>query len=95
MRFGECSARHIGLFRQNGADLGVKYAVNYIGAFEKALATEARHHQSQGSSAVTFIWWRRTTHYGLRHIDCGDWDRRAARPWSQGHWGKFEIVVWT
>jgi len=35
------------------AKLKVKNAVNYIGAFEKALASEARHHQADGVICVT------------------------------------------
>jgi len=55
------------------AKLKVKNAVNYIGAFEKALATEARHHRADGVICGHIHTAAMHDDFGLRYINCGDW----------------------
>jgi len=55
------------------AKLKVKNAVNYIGAFEKALATEARHHRAEGVICGHIHTAAMYDDYGLRYVNCGDW----------------------
>jgi UDP-2,3-diacylglucosamine pyrophosphatase LpxH len=76
------------------AKLKVKNAVNYIGAFEKALATEARHHQADGVICGHIHTAAMHDHYGLRYINCGDWVESCTAV-AEGHDGKFEIITWT
>ncbi len=76
------------------AKLKVKNAVNYIGAFEKALATEARHHQAEGVICGHIHMAAMHDDYGLRYINCGDWVESCSAV-VEGHDGNFEIIVWT
>jgi UDP-2,3-diacylglucosamine pyrophosphatase LpxH len=76
------------------AKLKVKNAVNYIGAFEKALATEARHHRADGVICGHIHTAAMHDDYGLRYINCGDWVESCTAV-VEGHDGKFEIITWT
>jgi UDP-2,3-diacylglucosamine pyrophosphatase LpxH len=76
------------------AKLKVKNAVNYIGAFEKALATEARHHQADGVICGHIHTAAMHDDYGLRYINCGDWVESCTAV-AEGHDGRFEIITWT
>jgi UDP-2,3-diacylglucosamine pyrophosphatase LpxH len=76
------------------AKLKVKNAVNYIGAFEKALATEARHHQADGVICGHIHTSAMHDDYGLRYINCGDWVESCTAV-AEGHDGRFEIITWT
>ena len=51
----------------------VKNAVNFIGAFEKALATEAKHHEADGVICGHIHTAALHDDFGLRYINCGDW----------------------
>ncbi len=55
------------------AKLKVKNAVNFIGAFEKALATEAKHHRVDGVICGHIHTAAMHDDFGLRYINCGDW----------------------
>ena len=71
----------------------VKNAVNYIGAFEKALATEAKRHNVDG-----VIWGHIHTaaihdDFGLRYINCGDWVESCTAV-VENEDGTFEIITW-
>ena len=55
------------------AKLKVKNAVNYIGAFEKTLAAEARRHGVDGVICGHIHHAAIRDEYGLRYINCGDW----------------------
>jgi UDP-2,3-diacylglucosamine pyrophosphatase LpxH len=76
------------------AKLKVKNAVNYIGAFEKALATEARHHGVDGVICGHIHTAALHDEFGLRYINCGDWVESCTAV-AEGHDGKFEIITWT
>jgi len=68
--------------------------VNYIGAFEKALATEARHHRVDGVICGHIHTAAMHDDYGLRYVNCGDWVESCTAV-VEGHDGKFEIISWT
>ena len=55
------------------AKLKVKNAVNYIGAFEQALSTEAARHKADGVICGHIHTAAMHDDYGLRYINCGDW----------------------
>jgi len=76
------------------AKLKVKNAVNYIGAFEKALATEARHHRAEGVICGHIHTAAMHDDYGLRYINCGDWVESCTAV-AERHDGQFEILTWT
>ena len=76
------------------AKLKVKNAVNYIGAFEKALATEARHHQSDGVICGHIHYATIHDDFGLRYINCGDWVESCTAV-AEHDDGRFEIITWT
>jgi len=76
------------------AKLKVKSAVNYIGAFEQALAAEARRHETDG--VICGHIHHATIHdeAGIRYMNCGDWVESctALAEHDDGH---FEIITWT
>ena len=76
------------------AKLKVKNAVNYIGAFEKALATEAKHHQVDGVICGHIHTAAMHDDFGLRYINCGDWVESCTAV-AEHHDGRFEIITWT
>ena len=76
------------------AKLKVKNAVNYIGAFEKALATEAKNHHAGGVICGHIHTAALHDEYGLRYINCGDWVESCTAV-AEGYDGKFEIITWT
>ncbi len=76
------------------AKLKVKNAVNYIGAFEKALATEAKHHQAEGVICGHIHTAAMHDNYGLRYINCGDWVESCTAV-AECYDGRFEIITWT
>jgi len=76
------------------AKLKVKNAVNYIGAFEKALAAEAKRHQADGVICGHIHTPAMHDDYGLRYINCGDWVESCTAV-GEGHNGRFEIITWT
>jgi UDP-2,3-diacylglucosamine pyrophosphatase LpxH len=76
------------------AKLKVKNAVNYIGAFEKALATEARHHRAEGVICGHIHTAAMHDDYGLRYVNCGDWVESCTAV-AERHDGRFEVITWT
>jgi len=75
------------------AKLKVKNAVNYIGAFEKALATEAKHHEADGVICGHIHTAALHDEFGLRYINCGDWVESCTLV-AEHDDGKFEIITW-
>src|SRR4029077_8379162 len=76
------------------AKLKVKNAVNYIGAFEKALASEAKHHHADGVICGHIHYATMHDDFGLRYINCGDWVESCTAV-AEREDGKFEIITWT
>jgi len=72
----------------------VKNAVNYIGAFEKALATEAQRHQADGVICGHIHTAALHDDFGLRYVNCGDWVESCTAV-GERHDGGFEIITWT
>ncbi len=72
----------------------VKNAVNYIGAFEKALATEAKRHDVMGVICGHIHTPAIHDDYGLRYINCGDWVESCTAV-AENEDGSFEIITWT
>jgi UDP-2,3-diacylglucosamine pyrophosphatase LpxH len=50
----------------------VKNAVDFIGAFEKALAIEAHKHKADGVICGHIHTPALHDHFGLRYVNCGD-----------------------
>jgi UDP-2,3-diacylglucosamine pyrophosphatase LpxH len=76
------------------AKMKVKNAVNYIGAFEKALATEAKHHHADGVICGHIHTAALHDDFGLRYINCGDWVESCTAV-AENFDGSFEIITWT
>ena len=72
----------------------VKNAVNYIGAFEKALANEAQHHKADGVICGHIHTAALHDRFGLRYINCGDWVESCTAA-AENLDGSFEIITWT
>jgi UDP-2,3-diacylglucosamine pyrophosphatase LpxH len=75
------------------AKLKVKNAVNYIGAFEKALANEAHRHQVDGVICGHIHFATIHDDFGLRYINCGDWVESCTAV-AEHQDGTFEIIFW-
>ncbi|MCW5605739.1 MAG: UDP-2,3-diacylglucosamine diphosphatase, partial [Burkholderiales bacterium] len=71
----------------------VKNAVNFIGAFEKALANEAKHHQVDGVICGHIHTAALHDDFGLRYINCGDWVESCTAV-AENADGTFEIITW-
>jgi len=71
----------------------VKNAVNYIGAFEKALATEARHHNADGVICGHIHTAAIHDQFGLSYINCGDWVESCTAVVEHDN-GEFELIAW-
>ena len=76
------------------AKLKVKNAVNFIGAFEKALASEAHRYKADGVICGHIHHAAIHDDFGLRYINCGDWVESCTAV-AERHDGSFEIIVWT
>ena len=72
----------------------VKNAVNFIGAFEKALATEAQRHRADGVICGHIHTPALHDDFGLRYINCGDWVESCTAIGERAD-GTFEIITWT
>ena len=72
----------------------VKNAVNFIGAFEKALATEAKKHNADGVICGHIHTPAIHDDFGLRYINCGDWVESCTAVGEMPD-GQFEIITWT
>src|SRR3974390_3511126 len=71
----------------------VKNAVNYIGAFEKALAVEAQKHGPDGVLCGHIHTPAMHDDFGLHYINCGDWEESCTAI-AEHLVGPFEIIVW-
>ena len=71
----------------------VKNAVNFIGAFEKALATEAKKHSADGVICGHIHTPAIHDDFGLRYINCGDWVESCTAVGETAD-GQFEIITW-
>ena len=71
----------------------VKSAVNYIGDFETALASEAKRHGAEGviCGHIHFAAMREIE--GVTYINCGDWVESATAV-GETFDGKFELIRW-
>jgi len=76
------------------AKLKVKNAVNYIGAFEMALATEAKHYRADGVICGHIHTAVIHDDFGLRYINCGDWVESCTAV-AEHFDGKMEIITWS
>ncbi len=73
----------------------VKNAVNYIGAFETALAAEARRHSADGVICGHIHYAViRDNYHGIRYMNCGDWVE-SCTALVEHEDGRFEIIAWT
>jgi UDP-2,3-diacylglucosamine pyrophosphatase LpxH len=71
----------------------VKNAVNFIGAFEKALTVEAQKHGADGVICGHIHTPALHDDFGLRYVNCGDWVESCTAV-AEHIDGKFEIIVW-
>jgi UDP-2,3-diacylglucosamine pyrophosphatase LpxH len=76
------------------AKLKVKNAVNYIGAFEAALASEARRHGAEGVICGHIHYATIRDEHGIRYMNCGDWVE-SCTALAEHEDGRFEIITWT
>ena len=76
------------------AKLKVKNAVNYIGAFEKTLAAEARRHGADGVICGHIHYATIRDEHGIRYMNCGDWVE-SCTALVEHEDGRFEIITWT
>jgi len=76
------------------AKLKVKNAVNYIGAFEKALAAEAERYHADGVICGHIHHAADHREFGVRYINCGDWVESCTAIVEHDD-GRFEIITWT
>ena len=72
----------------------VKNAVNYIGAFEKTLAAEARRHGADGVICGHIHYAVIRDDDGIRYMNCGDWVE-SCTALVEHEDGRFEIITWT
>jgi UDP-2,3-diacylglucosamine pyrophosphatase LpxH len=76
------------------AKLKVKNAVNYIGKFEEALASEAERRGADGIICGHIHHAAIHDRFGVRYINTGDWVESCTAV-VETHDGAFEIVRWT
>ena len=76
------------------AKLRVKNAVNFIGAFEAALASEARRRSAEGVICGHIHHPVIRPLEGLVYVNCGDWVESCTAVVEQFD-GRLEIVDWT
>lgn len=72
----------------------VKNAVNYIGAFERTLAGEAKRHGADGVICGHIHYATIRDENGIRYMNCGDWVESCTALVEHGD-GGFEILNWT
>jgi UDP-2,3-diacylglucosamine pyrophosphatase LpxH len=75
------------------AKLKVKNAVNYIGAFERTLAAEARRCETDGVICGHIHFATMRDEHGIRYINCGDWVESCTAVVEHED-GQFEIINW-
>jgi UDP-2,3-diacylglucosamine pyrophosphatase LpxH len=72
----------------------VKNAVNFIGAFEKALVTAAGRYEADGVICGHIHTPAIHDDFGLCYINCGDWVESCTAVGERPD-GSFEIITWT
>lgn len=75
------------------AKLKVKNAVNFIGAFEEALAREARENEVDGVICGHIHYAAMHNDFGISYYNCGDWVE-SCTALVEHHDGRFEIIRW-
>ncbi|WP_442880046.1 UDP-2,3-diacylglucosamine diphosphatase [Aurantimonas sp. A2-1-M11] len=75
------------------AKLKVKNAVNFIGAFETALADEAARHDCEGVICGHIHHAQMTRHNGVEYVNTGDWVESCTAV-AERHDGSFELIRW-
>ena len=68
--------------------------MNYIGAFETALAAEARRHGADGVICGHIHYAVIRDDHGIRYMNCGDWVE-SCTALAEHEDGRFEIITWT
>jgi UDP-2,3-diacylglucosamine pyrophosphatase LpxH len=76
------------------AKLKVKNAVNFIGAFEEALAREARESGVDGVVCGHIHYPAMHDDFGIAYYNCGDWVE-SCTALIEHHDGRFELVRWS
>ena len=72
----------------------VKNAVNYIGAFERTLAGEAKRHGADGVICGHIHYATIRDENGIRYMNCGDWVESCTALVEHDD-GRFQILTWT
>ena len=75
------------------AKLKVKNAVNFIGAFEEALAREARVRKVDGVICGHIHYATMHDRFGTSYMNCGDWVE-SCTALAEHHDGRMEIIRW-
>ncbi|ABA04345.1 metallophosphoesterase [Nitrobacter winogradskyi Nb-255] len=75
------------------AKFKVKNAVNYIGAFEQTLASEAGRHGADGVICGHIHHATIRSEHGIRYMNCGDWVE-SCTALAEHEDGRFEIITW-
>jgi len=75
------------------AKLKVKNAVNFIGAFEEAVAREARKNGADGVICGHIHYAAMHSDFGVAYYNCGDWVE-SCTALVEHHDGRFEIIRW-
>ena len=75
------------------AKLKVKNAVNFIGAYEEALAREAREHAADGIVCGHIHHPAMHRDFGVAYYNCGDWVE-SCTALVEHRDGRFEIIRW-
>jgi UDP-2,3-diacylglucosamine pyrophosphatase LpxH len=71
----------------------VKNAVNYIGAFERTLASEARRVDADGVICGHIHCAAIREEHGVQYLNCGDWVESCTAI-AEHDDGRFEILAW-
>ncbi len=75
------------------AKLKVKNAVNFIGRFEEAVATEARRHKVDGVICGHIHHAVIHDSFGVQYLNCGDWVESCTAIVEHED-GRFELIDW-
>ncbi|HSI42569.1 MAG TPA: UDP-2,3-diacylglucosamine diphosphatase [Xanthobacteraceae bacterium] len=75
------------------AKMRVKNAVNFIGRFEEAVATEARRHKVDGVICGHIHHAVMHREFGVDYLNCGDWVESCTAV-AEHDDGRFEIISW-
>jgi len=75
------------------AKFQVKQAVNFVGAFEQALVSEAKRRQVDGVICGHIHHAAMHDKYGITYLNCGDWVE-SCTALAETFDGRFEIIRW-